>query len=196
MPTTPDWFTNVHGNRKIAPVPRVLRQKLFALSIRSLPGTWLRDKELVRSHHLSGQKDSGYKANSIAIRNHTFGAMEVNPRLPSCSVVKNEASAGRDETPPWVRWLAAWERCGGKSEMRKSDSGRGRSDRRESGTSDTPRRAFPFHVRSKCAASPCCRTFRNARTRHNRWEPPRRKSASRRLGSARALAVPLPPGSP
>lgn len=33
----------------------------------SLPGTWLRDKDLVRSHHLSRHIwDSGYKANSFA----------------------------------------------------------------------------------------------------------------------------------
>jgi len=58
-----------------------MRQKPAVRLIRSLPGTWLRDKELVRSHHLSGLKDSGYTANSIAFRNHTLGVMEVNPGL-------------------------------------------------------------------------------------------------------------------
>jgi hypothetical protein len=46
----------------------------------SSPGTWLRDKELVRSRHLSGQKDSGCAANSIAYGHHTFCGAEVNFR--------------------------------------------------------------------------------------------------------------------
>jgi hypothetical protein len=66
MPFTPDRIARIHGNGKIAAVPHGLRHKFFGLSIGSLPGTWLRDKELVRSHHLSGKKDSGYTANSIA----------------------------------------------------------------------------------------------------------------------------------
>jgi hypothetical protein len=57
----------------------------FPHLIRSLPGTWLRDKDLVRSHHLPSQKDSGYMANSIAFDNHTFRAMDVNLRPSLCS---------------------------------------------------------------------------------------------------------------
>jgi hypothetical protein len=71
----------------------VIRHETFARSIRSLPGTWLRDKELVRSHHLSGEKDSGYKANSIASDNHTFRGKEVNLPLPLCTRWKNAARA-------------------------------------------------------------------------------------------------------
>jgi hypothetical protein len=80
--------------------------------------------------------------------------------------------------------------------MRKTDFGMERNDRRERETSDISRRARPFHVRSKYAASPCCRTFRNARMRHIRWEPPRRKSANRRLGNATGADVSLPPDNP
>jgi len=141
-------------------------------------------------------KDSGYKANSIAFRNNTFRVMEVNLRLALCSGGENDSNAGRDEIPPLVPRFAELEQCDGKSEMRKSDSGTGRSDRQASETGDTPRRTRPFHVHSKCAASPCCRTIRNARTRYNRREPPRRKSESRKHGSARGAALPLPQGSP
>ena len=128
--------------------------------------------------------------------NHTFHEMEVNLRLPACSGGKNSASAGRDGTPPWVPRVAARVRCGGRAEARKSDSGKGRSDTRESETGETPRQTGPFHVRSKCAASPCCRTFRNARTRRIRWESPRHRNASRRPGNAMGAVLPLPPGSP
>jgi hypothetical protein len=76
---------NKHARKtEKAPASRVIRQNLYKLSFRSLPGTWLRDKEFVRSHHLSGQMDSGYEANSIAFRNHTIRGMEVNSRLPLC----------------------------------------------------------------------------------------------------------------
>jgi len=78
--------------------PHAIGRETLTLSIRSLPGTWLRDKELVRSHHLSGQKDSGYKANSIAFDNHTFHAMEVNLRLRLWSGWKNFVSEEGDET--------------------------------------------------------------------------------------------------
>ena len=107
--------------------------------------------------------------------------------------MKNEASGARDETPRLVPRVAAWVQCGDKFETRKSDSGTGRSGTQESGTGDIPRRACPFHARSKCAANPCSRTFRNARTRHIRWEQPRRRSASRRLGNARGAASSLRP---
>jgi hypothetical protein len=40
------------------------------------PGTWLRDNKSVRSHHLSGYKDSGYTANSIAFGHHTASEMK------------------------------------------------------------------------------------------------------------------------
>jgi hypothetical protein len=56
--------------------------------------------------------------------------------------------------------------------------------------------ACPSHARSKCAASPCFRTFRNARTRYIRSGPPRRKSASRRPGSATGAILLLPRRSP
>jgi hypothetical protein len=127
--------------------------------------------------------------------NHTFREMEVNLRLPGCSGGKNAASAGRDGTPPGVPRAAARVRCGGRAEARKNDSGKGRSDTRESETGETPRQTGPFHVRSKCVASPGCRTLRNARTRHIRWESPRRKSASRRPGNARGAALQFLPGS-
>ncbi len=192
----PDRVAKMHGNGKIASVPGGLRQRLFGLLIGSLPGTWLRDKELVRSHHLSGNKDSGYKANSIAFRNHTFRVPEVNLRLPLCSGVEIGASAGRVETPLWVPRVAGRVQCGGKSETRKIDSGTGRSGTRERETAETPRRACPFHVRSKCAANPNCRTICSARTRYIRWESPRRKSARRKPGSARGATLPLPPGNP
>jgi hypothetical protein len=80
--------------------------------------------------------------------------------------------------------------------MRRSDCGTGRSDMLEREIGDTPSRGRQSHARSKCAASPCCRTFRNARTRRIRREPPRRKSASRRLCNAMGGAGPLPPGGP
>jgi hypothetical protein len=44
-------------------------------------GVCLRDKILVRSHHLPRQRDSGYTANSIAftvILHNTFNDLEVN----------------------------------------------------------------------------------------------------------------------
>jgi hypothetical protein len=62
--------------------------------IGSLPGTWLRDKELVRSHHLSGQKDSGYEANSIAMAYHTIRGREVNLRLHPYCFGDNNALVG------------------------------------------------------------------------------------------------------
>jgi hypothetical protein len=61
-------------------LPRHKPKKVSFRLTDSLPGTWLRDKELVRSHHLSGQKDSGYTANSIASGHHTFRGEEVNLR--------------------------------------------------------------------------------------------------------------------
>jgi hypothetical protein len=128
--------------------------------------------------------------------NHTFREMEVNLRLPACSGGKNAASAGRDGTPPWVPRAAARVRYAGRAEARKNDSGKGRSDTPESETGETPRQTGPFHVRSKCAASPCCRTFRNARRRRIRWESPRHRNASRRRGNAKGAVLPLPRGSP
>jgi len=128
--------------------------------------------------------------------NNTFDGMEVNPRLPACSGGKNGASVGRDPTPPWALWVAARARCGGKPERRKSDSGKGRNDTPEREIGETPRRTYPSHVRSKCAASPCCRTFRNAHRKHIRWELPRRKNARRTPGNARGAAVSLPPDNP
>jgi hypothetical protein len=80
--------------------------------------------------------------------------------------------------------------------MRRSDCGTERSDTRGRQTGDTPLRGRQSHARLKCAASPCYRTFHNARTRRTRLEPPRRKSASRRFGNARDAVLSLPPGSP
>jgi hypothetical protein len=128
--------------------------------------------------------------------NHTFREMEVNLRLPACSGGKNAASAGRDETPPWVPRAAARVRYADRAAARKNDSGKGRTETRESETGETPRRTGPFRVRSKCAANPCCRTFHNARTRHILWESPRHKNVSRRPGNAMGAVLLLPPGSP
>jgi hypothetical protein len=61
----------------------VIHREHFAQFCGSMPGTWLRDKELVRSHHLPGELDSGYKANSIAFGNHTYAALEVNNGVPN-----------------------------------------------------------------------------------------------------------------
>jgi hypothetical protein len=130
------------------------------------------------------------------LANHTFRATEVNLRVPPCSGGKNAVSAGLVQTPPWIPRVAARVQCAGKTEAKKSDSGRERTDRRESETGETPRRTGPSHVRSKCAASPNCRTFRNVRSRHIRWEPPRQKNESRKRGNARDAVLPLLPGNP
>jgi len=130
------------------------------------------------------------------LANHTFRATDVNLRVPRCSGGKNAVSAGLVRTPPWVPRVAARVRCAGKTEAKRSDSGRERSDRRESERGETPRRTGPCHARSKCAASPCCRTFRSVRTRHIRWAPPKQKNASRRRGNARGAVLSLLPSSP
>jgi hypothetical protein len=121
--------------------------------------------------------------------------MEVNFRFSFCSGERTSASAGGDETPPWVPGVAASIECGGKSERRRSDCGTGRSDTQGRETGDTPSRVCRSHARSRCAPGPYCRTFRSARTRHIRGEPPRRKSACRTLGNARGAALPIPPHS-
>jgi hypothetical protein len=105
---------------------------------------------------------------------------------------KNESSP-----PPYVnqhgaQWAAVWERCGGKLGRRKSGSGMARSGRRERRTAGRTRRDLPSHARWKYACNPCCRTNCNGRTPHNRWEPPKRKSAYRKPGSARAAGAQLP----
>jgi hypothetical protein len=112
------------------------------------------------------------------------------------SVGKNGAIPGRDEIPSLVRRAVAWGQCGGKPEKRKNDCGTGRSDTRERETGDKSRRAGPCRVRSKCAASPCCRTIGNARSKHIRWESPRRKSARHKLGTATGAACSIPLSSP
>ncbi len=195
-PTAPYGNTNVRGKRKMR-----LRHASSAKNSSDSRFAHCRGHGSA-TRNLSGviicpaNRTAVIRRTPSPLPNHTFRVMEVNLPLPLCSGGKNDTSAGRDETPPWVPRVAARVRCGGKSEMRKSDSGKGRSDTQERETSETPRRTCPFHGRSKCAASPCCRTIRNARRRRIRWEPPRRKSASRRLGNARGAVFPLPPGSP
>jgi len=89
-----------------------------------------------------------------------------------------------------VPLAASWVRCGGKSEMRRNDSGKARSDRRARGTVYRPRKTCPFHARSKFAAHPSCRTSRNAHTRHIRPEWPRQSTANRRLGTSTGAVLP------
>jgi hypothetical protein len=138
-------------------------------------------------------KDSGYTANSIAAWYHTFQRTEVNLPLSARQGGKYGASGGWRASPPSAPRAVSWAQCGGKSETRRSGSGRARSDTRGHEKNGTPNSTCPFRARSKCAARPGCRTFRNARTRHIRWERPRRKNASRRLGNARGAASSLRP---
>ena len=79
---------------------------------------------------------------------------------------------------PRVVWQA---QCACKSETRKSDCGKARSDRRERGTIDRPRKACPCRARLRYAVYPDCRTCRNERTRHIRVAWPTHKSVSRKL---------------
>ena len=171
-------------------------RKLSRFAIRSLPGTWLRDKNLVRSHHLSGQKDSGYKANSIALSPSYVSREGCQPRDLPMFGRENTANSGRIAIPHWIREDVAQGRFAGGFETKKIDFGTWRNGRRERAAGAEPRRNRRSRARSKCAASPCCRTFRNVRNRHIPRESPRRKSAWHRLGNATGAALPHPPGSP
>lgn len=91
---------------------------------------------------------------------------------------------------------AAGARYGGKFGQKKSDSGTARSGTWETGASGTARPWCPLRAHLRCAASPCCRTCRNARSRRSLWAPPRHKSANRSRGTARAAGALPRPGSP
>lgn len=101
-----------------------------------------------------------------------------------------------DAIPISGRWDAAGAQCAGISEGKKIDCGTERNDRWESGATGTARPSCPPRVRWKCAASPCCRTSRNARKRRSGWEPPTHKIANRSRGSARDATVSPRPRSP
>ena len=82
------------------------RAKMHSTNLtRCLPGTWLRDKNLVRSHHLPGQMDSGYEANSIAFRNHTYAALEVNNGLAKFPEGSRTLLPGGLRFDPLFQWL-------------------------------------------------------------------------------------------
>ena len=138
------------GNRR-ADRPRARAKFNRLIFLGSLPDAWLRDKILVRSHHLSGQpKDSGYKANSIAFLNSTTSPERtVNPCLiPQGSTAADSRRTVRNESPDDAipisgRWDAAAARCGGKSERKKNDCGTERSDRWESAAGGTARPCVP-----------------------------------------------------
>jgi hypothetical protein len=109
---------------------------------------------------------------------------------------ENTTRSVRNVIPHWVQGDVAQARFAGESEMRKTDFGTGRSGTRERAAFGIPRRIRRSRARSKYAASPGCRTFRNARTRHIPPGSPRRKNAWRRPGTARGGALPLQPCSP
>jgi hypothetical protein len=82
---------------------------------------------------------------------------------------------------PRVVWRA---RCACKSEKKKTDCGKARTDRRARETIDKPRKACPCRARWRFAARPDCRTSRNERTTHIPEAWLRQRNASRTLGIA------------
>jgi len=106
------------------------------------------------------------------------------------------ATAERMETPPVVAGIGGSQQFCGESESRKIGCGTGRSDRREPGAGDTPRRTRSLHDRRKCAANPYCRICRSVHTPRTRPGPPRRRNAIRKPGIARGATSPIPQRSP
>jgi hypothetical protein len=100
-----------------------------------------------------------------------------------------------DAIPISRRWDAAGARYAGTFEGKRIGCGTVRNDRWESGAAGTARPLNPPRVRWKYAASPYCRTSRNARSQRSGWGPPRHKIASRSLGSATAARASLRPRS-
>jgi hypothetical protein len=93
--------------------------------------------------------------------NHnTIREIEVNRGEEDFSSIQSLRNCTNEETN-CIR--CAWQRCGCGAGWKKNDGGRVRSDRWEIEASGTATPYSRCHIRSKCAAHPCCRTKRNAR---------------------------------